>query len=481
MVEDVSTEPPPAVVPVPEPAAVTPPRRDDHRWVSDRTRRALWSGFVLLCLAPITVLLGLRMARLADDPLIGIYGVLVFFTTANVMYVAFAHYRDASHAVTDLAEEPFVSCLVACKDDVDVIERCVQSMLDQTYRNLEVIAVDDGSTDGSRERLEELASRMGVDGRLRVLVNEQSIGKKRALVRGVAEAEGAFLIFTDSDCVLDAAAVAQVMRAFAADPEIGAISGDARALNADQNVLTRMQDTWYDGQFSIWKATESAFGSVSCISGPLAAFRREAIFNYFPAWAADSFLGQEFRFATDRQLTAYVLGQRWVGAKLKAQHPDSPFVTSVDYPPQKWRIEYVKSAEVWTNVPPTMATLFRQQTRWKKSFIRNLCFTGGFYWRRGPAPALLFYPHALFVLATPFMAFRHLIWLPVHGEWLLSSLYIAGVALKGCIWAVAYRIQNPGCGRWVYRPLMSLMTAFLFSLLLIWSLLTLRRQAWVRG
>jgi len=51
------------------------------------------------------------------------------------------------------------------------------------------------------------------------------------------------------------------------------------------------------------------FGSVSCVSGPLAGFRREAIWNYFPAWAADSFLGREFRFATDRQLTGYVLGQ----------------------------------------------------------------------------------------------------------------------------------------------------------------------------
>jgi cellulose synthase/poly-beta-1,6-N-acetylglucosamine synthase-like glycosyltransferase len=314
-----------------------------------------------------------------------------------------------------------------------------------------------------------------------LLRNDESTGKKRALVRAVAEAYGEYLVFTDSDCVLDEEAVAQVMQAFLRDPRIGALSGDARALNADRNLLTKMQDTWYDGQFSIWKATESVFGSVSCVSGPLAAFRREAIWNYLPAWAADSFLGCEFRFATDRQLTGYVLGQKWIGHKLKAEHADSPFVSKVDYPARRWRVEYVKSAMVWTNVPDTFRGLARQQARWKKSFLRNLCFTGTFYWRRGAAPAVLFYAHSLFVLATPFMAFRHLIWLPAQGRWLLCALYIAGVTIKGCIWAIAYRIQNPGCPRWVYRPLMSLMAACTFSMLLIWSLLTVRRQVWVRG
>ena len=448
--------------------------------ISPSTKRWLLQGVVLLCLLPVTVLLGLRLTRLTHDPIIGIYGVLVLFTTAQVMYVAFAHYRDSSHHVENLTYQPFVSCLVACKDDADVIERCVRSMLEQTYTQLEVIAVDDGSTDGSLERLQALADDPELGGRFRLLVNEKSVGKKRALVRGVQHARGAFFIFTDSDCILDLGAVEQVMRAFESDPTIGAVSGDARALNADHNVLTRMQDTWYDGQFSIWKATESVFGSVSCISGPLAAFRREAIYNYFPAWAADTFLGQEFRFATDRQLTAYVLGQEWVGEKLKKKHRHSPMVHSVDYPPQRWRIEYVKSAMVWTNVPPSMKSLFRQQTRWKKSFLRNLCFTGTFYWRRGPAPSLLFYPHALFVLATPIMAFRHLIWLPAHGAFTLSLLYLAGVTLKGSMWAIAYRIQNPGCSRWVYRPLMSLLAALCFSMLLLWSMLTVRKQAWVR-
>jgi cellulose synthase/poly-beta-1,6-N-acetylglucosamine synthase-like glycosyltransferase len=396
------------------------------------------------------------------------------------MFVAFSFYRDPSSRPSgSLQEEPLVSCLVACKDDVSVIAQCVRSMLGQSYRNIEVIAIDDGSTDGSSAVLRDL--QRGFPDRMLLLSNEDSQGKKRALTRATAHARGDLLVFTDSDCVLDENAVFQVVRAFRADTEIGAVCGDARALNAEQNLLTRIQDTWYDGQFSIWKATESVFGSVSCVSGPLAAFRREAIWNYFPAWAADSFLGCEFRFATDRQLTAYVLGQKWIGERLKREHASSPFVSAVDYPARRWRIEYSKSALVWTNVPASFRQLARQQARWKKSFIRNLCFSASFYWRRGLFPAALYYCHSLFVLATPVMAFRHLVLLPVQGRWLLSALYVAGVTLKGGIWATAYRVQNPGCSRWVYRPLMSLMAAFLFSSLLPWSLLTVRRQVWVRG
>jgi cellulose synthase/poly-beta-1,6-N-acetylglucosamine synthase-like glycosyltransferase len=441
----------------------------------------LRAGLVLLCLSPVTVLLGLRLARLTDDPLLALYGVVVLFTTAEVMFVAFTFYRDPSQRGAEVLslEKPLVSCLVACKDDVAVIARCVTSMLEQSYDNLEVLAIDDGSTDGSYEALLALQDRYPK--RFTLLRNETSMGKKRALVKASAASLGDYFVFTDSDCVLDPEAVTQVMQGFLRDPRIGALSGDARALNAETNLLTKIQDTWYDGQFAIWKATESVFGSVSCVSGPLAAFRREAIWNYLPAWAEDSFLGREFRFATDRQLTGYVLGQQWIGRRLKDQHASSLFVSNVDYPEKHWRVEYVKSAKVWTNVPPTLRVLTRQQARWKKSFIRNLCFTGGFFWRRGLLPSALFYMHALFVLATPFMAFRHLIWLPAHGAWLLSGLYVAGVVVKGSIWALAYRIQNPGCSRWMYRPLMSLMGAFLFSPVLLYSLATVRRQIWVRG
>lgn len=437
-------------------------------------RRAV--GFLLM--APLSVLLALRVDRFVHDPLFCIYGALVLGMSAMVIYLAFAHYRDPSLDPVPVLTTPFVSCLVAVKNEEDVITQCVDSLFASDYPRFEVIVVNDGSTDATPQLLSELQGRHPG---LRVITLPESVGKKRALTRGVQDATGEVFVFSDSDCVVEPDAIGRIVRAFCAHPDLGAVSGHARALNASRNLLTKTQDTWYEGQFSVWKAAETVFGAVTCISGPLAGFRREAVLNFLPAWANDRFLGKDFPFATDRQLTAYVLGAAYVGEGLKRRYADSPFVRCVDYPCRRWRTGYVKSARVRTVVPWTLRRLLKQQIRWKKSFIRNLFFVGSFQWRRGPVPALLFYGRAVFILAAPLMAFRHLVWLPVHGAYALTVLYLLGITFKGCIWAFAYRSENPGCSRWLYRPLMSLMTVLLFSMLLPYSLLTIRRGAWSRG
>ncbi len=256
------------------------------------------------------------------------------------------------------ADEPMVTLLVAAHNEAGNIEACVRSLIASDYRKREIIVVDDASTDGTTAILRSLVERLP----FRLLVMPTNVGKKRALVEGIRCARGEIFIFTDSDCLVASTAVTCLAAAFVAHPDLGAASGHARALNAEHGVLTRMQDVWYDGQFGVQKAAESVFGSVTCVSGPLAAFRREAVINYFPAWAADRFAGREFRFATDRQLTGYVLGQQWLGASLKARHASDPLVTTVDYPPRRWRIEYVASARAWTIVPSTVRSFVRQQT-----------------------------------------------------------------------------------------------------------------------
>jgi cellulose synthase/poly-beta-1,6-N-acetylglucosamine synthase-like glycosyltransferase len=444
---------------------------------SGASRRALRRAVIVLALTPLTVLLATRLHNLTIDPLLGLYAVVMLATLIGVIYLAFVRYSDPSRDPPVVYGQPLVSCLVAVKNERDVIERCLEWLLRSSYPNLEVIAIDDGSDDGTTELMQRMAA---AEPRLQVLYNAESVGKKRALVRGAAEARGAFFVFTDSDCVMGHDAIERVMAAFAAHPHIGAVSGHARALNAEESLLTRMQDVWYDGQFAIWKASESVYGAVSCVSGPLAAFRREAVYNYLPAWASDTFLGSEFRFATDRQLTGYVLGAPYVGERLKREHADSPFVRDENHPVRRWRVEYVRSARVETVVPSGLRKFAKQQVRWKKSFIRNLFFTGAFYWRKGPVPTFLFYSHVMFVLAMPLMAVRHLVYMPLQGAFALTAVYLLGVFLKGSIWGVAYKVQNPRCSRWVYRPAMSLMTALVFSTLLLYSAATLRRGVWAR-
>ncbi len=458
------------------------------RWPTHRLGQFSRRVLVLAVLSPLFAIVTIKLFDVSGDWVFAAYGVGVIGSTCLVMYLAFGTYIDPSEGIVLPGWEPKVTMLLAVHNEIDQIEDCIESIVTSSYRNLEVIVIDDASTDGTAQllaaprslALRKALARMAKAGTYQLIALEKNVGKKAALVEGVRRATGEILAFTDSDCRLAPDALDLCVRALGRDPDVGAVSGHARALNSEKNFLTRVQDVWYDGQFGVSKAAEASLGSVTCVSGPLAVFRREAIENYFPAWANDTFAGREFRFATDRQLTAYVLGQVWMGAKLKARYASDPLVSTVDHPARRWRIGYVRSAKVWTNVPETVKGFMKQQTRWKKSFTRNLFFTGTFIWRRGLRIAVIYYLHVLFVLVAPLMAIRHLIIMPLTGMWFLVMLYFAGIFLKGAIWGMAFRAQNPGSDRWVYRPFMSVVSALCLSWLLIYSIATLRTGTWSR-
>ncbi len=485
-------KPRPAPPPLPPLRSARPQRPGPIRRQLDRmdpdTRYDARRVLTLICLLPLLLLLARGAYALQRDPLLLSYGFTVLLGTITMFYLAFTRYDDPSvrpmrrrpkdlDSFPALPTTPKVSFLLAVKDEVDCIENCVRSMATSDYPDLQVVVVDDLSEDGTQDVLLRLAEELDIT----VICLEKNLGKKGALVRACEVADGDIIAMTDSDCFLAPDALSRCVRALVTHRELGAVSGHARALNADFSFWTKAQDVWFEGQFRIGKATESTWGTVTCVSGPLAVFRRDAIYNYLPAWENDRFMGAPFRFSTDRQLTGYVLGQKWKGQSLKAQYADSPFVTERDYPERRWRIGYCYSAKVWTNAPPRFRPLMKQQIRWKKSFIRNLCFTGTFMWHMGLGPATLYYGHVLWVTAAPFMAFRHMIWAPAHGAGFLTLLYLCGIILKGCAYGLAFKIDNPGDTRWMYRPAMGLLSTLLLAWMLPYSLATIRRGVWSRS
>ncbi len=92
-------------------------------------------------------------------------------------------------------ERPLVSVIVPVYNIMDCLPRCVHSLTAQTYENLELLLVDDGSTDGTGELCERLAAE---DQRIRVFHKENG-GSSSARNLGLAEAKGAYVGFVDSD------------------------------------------------------------------------------------------------------------------------------------------------------------------------------------------------------------------------------------------------------------------------------------------
>lgn len=455
------------------------------KWI---TKKSLRHRFVELfvIIALLVVLLGKILLR--DDQgliFLAVYGVTVTLVLWMTFFVAFLVYKDPykvalekeHKGITPPKKDLFVSCMVAVKDEEKNIARCVDSMLNQTYKNKEIIVVNDASTDGTLEILRDYEAK----GKIQLINLEQNVGKKRALAQAMLVAKGDIYAHTDSDSVWAPDVIEKIEKIFEYFPDVGAVSGHGRALNGDDNLLTKIQDSWMEGQFSVRKSFESVFGAVTCVSGPLAVFRKEAVFNFIPAWMFDTFLGQEFKFATDRTMTGFVLGSKAVGEKLKKKYQDSVFIKSANYPVKEWKVVYCKSAKSWTIVPDTFKRLLRQQIRWKKSFIRNSFFTGSFFWRRPLPVAFVYYVHILFVLVGPFIVFRHLIYLPLQGNIFSALLYVSGVLFVGFTLGLAYKLENKHCHKWIYRPGMSILSTFVLTWLVFYSALTIRKMTWIRS
>ena len=88
-----------------------------------------------------------------------------------------------------------VSVVIPVYNVMPYLERCVNSVLSQTYKNLEIILVDDGSTDGSGELCDKLSTR---DSRIRV-IHQKNQGLSCARNTGIQYATGKYVIFLDSD------------------------------------------------------------------------------------------------------------------------------------------------------------------------------------------------------------------------------------------------------------------------------------------
>lgn len=94
-----------------------------------------------------------------------------------------------------MKETPLISVIVPVYNILEYLPRCVRSICGQTYRNLEILLVDDGSTDGTAALCDALAKE---DGRIRVFHKENG-GSSSARNLGISHAKGAYLGFVDSD------------------------------------------------------------------------------------------------------------------------------------------------------------------------------------------------------------------------------------------------------------------------------------------
>lgn len=112
---------------------------------------------------------------------------------------------------------PLVSVVTPTLDSAGRLERCMKSVRDQTYDNVEHVVIDGGSTDGTKALLERS---------IVTWISEADRGQSDAINKGFALAKGEIMGWLNADDVLTDSAIERVVDAFASDPGLGWVYGD---------------------------------------------------------------------------------------------------------------------------------------------------------------------------------------------------------------------------------------------------------------
>jgi hyaluronan synthase len=460
--------------------------------------------FILIAVAVVLVV-KIYLLLTVMDRLLGIYSFLTTFILFNILTLAWLRYRDPYHKAKDAdlsnVKPPLISIVVPVKNEEDNIRNCVMSCVNQSYKNKEVIIVDDASTDNTPKILDQIRAEVGSEN-IRILHLSKSVGKKRAIETASEIAKGEIYSFMDSDCDMASDAVEKAAKIFMSDKLLGALTAQGKVRGAHTgNILLKMQQVYIDGSYRVIKGAESSFNSLTCCSGSLSFYKRAVVQDFMHEWAHDRFLGVDFKFCTDRRMTARVLGSKVVlnennlakkeesrqiipilqtgndGLDMMKSSSDAD-MDEKDTSKPYWKVLFSSSIRVNIGVPDTILALVKQQIRWKKSFLRSLSSTGRIYWKRPFYAAMLYYVQTGMKFIRPFILLHAVVMLPLAGDILSPLLWLSGIMFTGMIYGVDFRLRNPGDKLWLYRPLFTFLTTFVYTWLLIWAGITIRKQSW---
>lgn len=178
---------------------------------------------------------------------------------------------------------PTVSVVIpAWNEEVGVI-KTLQSVLLNPYRNMEVVVVNDGSTDKSREIIDDFIEEWGVDHyydtRPLKQYYKKNGGKGKALNYGIKKSKGEIVLTIDADSALAPDAIGKLVEHFR-DERVAAVVGQVRVANSHARIIGIMQKLEYLFGF-YFKRAHCVMGAEYIYGGACAAFRRKLTFDYF--------------------------------------------------------------------------------------------------------------------------------------------------------------------------------------------------------
>ena len=260
--------------------------------------------------------------------------VMSFFWMAGGLYYYFRRERlspTRTHP-PPIENPPFISILIPCFNEGAQVDETIAAALAQRYPDFEVIAINDGSSDDSPQKLDALAAKHE---RLRVIHLDRNMGKANAMRMGTLAARSDYLVCIDGDALLDEYAAHWMVAHLLSGPRVGAVTGNPRIRNRS-TLLGRLQVGEFSSIIGMIKRAQRVYGRLFTVSGVISAFRRTAL-HRIGYWADD--------------MVTEDIDISW---RLQMDH---------------WDIRYEPNALCFILMPETLKGLWKQRLRWAQGGV----------------------------------------------------------------------------------------------------------------
>lgn len=370
---------------------------------------------------------------------LALIGGLVLARFGLMLVLSFGHARKVRRrrfrwgpAVT----EP-VTVLVPAYNEKECIENTVRSLMESDHP-IEVIVIDDGSTDGTADLVDDMWLP-----NVRV-VRQVNSGKPEALNNGIRNARHDLIVMMDGDTVFEPSTVRELVQPFG-DPRVGAVAGNAKVGNRD-TLIGAWQHIEYVMGFNLDRRMYDVLRCMPTIPGAVGAFRRQAL-ERVGGMSEDT-------LAEDTDITM-------------AMHRDG------------WRVVYAERARAWTEAPESVQQLWSQRYRWSYGTMqaiwkhRRAVIESGPSGRFGRVGLPLV---SLFMVLFPLLA-------PLIDVFLLYGLvfgptqktivaWLAVLAIQAVCAAYAFRLDKERMVHLISLPLQQLLYRQLMYVVLLQSWIT---------
>ncbi|MGV9501992.1 bifunctional polysaccharide deacetylase/glycosyltransferase family 2 protein [Streptomyces sp. NPDC003642] len=261
-----------------------------------------------------------------------VVGVAVLGRFGMMLILARRHHRQRNRRRFSWGPDVTrpVSVIVPAYNEKECIANTLHSLARSTHP-IEIIVVDDGSTDGTAE----IAESLGMPN-VRV-IRQANAGKPAALNHGVRSARYDIVVMMDGDTVFEPDTVRLLVQPFA-DPEVGAVAGNAKVGNRT-TVIGAWQHIEYVMGFNLDRRMYDLLRCMPTIPGAIGAFRREAVLQ--AGGMSEDTLAED----TDITIALHRAG---------------------------WRVVYQEHARAWTEAPGSLKQLWSQRYRWSYGTMQAL-------------------------------------------------------------------------------------------------------------